>query len=168
MGRFSCLAAGLLFLALPLAAAADHHESLMQEVKALGDTLAKAMLDDDVEVMLGSYAEDAISLPNFGPRMDGIEAIKQHNAEMTAAGMKILAFTGTPTDVWQAGDQVIEIGTYEIELMMPGMPDKIQDHGKYLTVWVRDAEGALKVKAETWNTDVDPMAMAGHEAHGDH
>lgn len=46
---------------------------------------------------------------------------------------------------------------------MPGMPDKIQDHGKYMTVYVRDAEGALKIKAETWTAYLNPMAMGAHE-----
>lgn len=45
------------------AAAADDHDALMQEVDALGDALAEAMLAGDVEEMLAAYAEDAISLP---------------------------------------------------------------------------------------------------------
>ena len=119
MGALRCLLAGLLILALPAAAAADHHDALMQEVTAIGDALAKAMLENDIDTMLSMYAEDAISLPNFGPRMDGVEAFKQHNEQMAAAGMKIFSFTSDPTDVWEAGDQVIEIGTFEIELPGP-------------------------------------------------
>ena len=30
------------------------------------------------------------------------------------------------------------------------------DQGKYLTVYERSAAGALKIKVETWNTDVMP------------
>ena len=117
--------------------------------------------DGYVDFMLGMYAEDAISLPNYGPRMDGIEAFRQNHEQMAAAGMKIHSFESTPTEAWEAGDQVIEIGTYEIELEMAGMPGPITDHGKYLTIYVRHADGALKIKAETWNTDVNPMAMMG-------
>lgn len=160
---------GVLALGLVASASAEHHENLMAEVKALGDDLTKAMLADDVDHMLSMYAEDAISLPNYSPRMDGIEAFKAHHEQMAAAGMKIISFTSDPTDVWQAGDHVIEIGSFEIKLEMPGMPGPIDDHGKYLTVYVREADGALKIKAETWNTDVNPMEMmGGHEAHGEH
>lgn len=54
-------------------------------------------------------------------------------------------------------------------LEVPGMSAPIQDTGKYLTVYVRDDDGSLKIKAETWNTDTNPMATAGHEhAQGAH
>jgi uncharacterized protein (TIGR02246 family) len=138
-------------------------DKLMQEVTALGDALAEAMLANDVETMLGMYAEDAISLPNYSPRMQGKDAFREHHAQMSAAGMKIISFESEPTDVWKAGNQVVEIGRYAIELDMPGMPG-IKDQGKYLTVYVREG-GSLKIKAETWNTDVNPMMPAGGHGH---
>ncbi len=162
MRRSRCLVAILLTLGLALPALAEQHESaLMEELTAIGDELSEAMLSGDWETMLGMYTEDAISLPNYGPRMQGIEAFREHHAQMSAAGMKILSFESEPTEAWQAGDHVIEIGTFEISLEMPGMPEKIQDKGKYMTVYVRDADGALKIKAETWNTDMNPMQVMG-------
>jgi ketosteroid isomerase-like protein len=140
-------------------ASAEHHENdLMKEVTAIGDALSKAMVENDVEYLLGMYAEGAISLPNFGPRMQGIDAFRQSHEQMAAAGMKVLSFESEPTEAWQAGDQVIEIGTFAIELQMPGMPRNIEDKGKYLTIYVRE-EGSLKIKVETWNTDMNPMQM---------
>jgi ketosteroid isomerase-like protein len=35
----------------------------------------------------------------------------------------------------------------------------MEDHGKYLTVWEKQKDGSLKVKVETWNSDVDPMSQ---------
>lgn len=152
--------AGLLVLGLPATVSAG--EDLMKEVEALGDALAEAMLADDVETMLGMYAEDAISLPNYGPRMQGKEAFREHHAQMAAAGMKIDSFTSDPADVWECGSQVIEIGSFTISLSMPGMPGPMEDKGKYMTVYVREDDGSLKIKAETWNTDMNPMAMGEH------
>ena len=156
----------LLVLGLASFCWAGHHESLEKEVAAIGDALAEAMVANDVDTLLAMYADDAISLPNYSPRMDGVETFRQHHAQMSAAGMKVNSFTSEPTDVWGCGDQVIEIGTYHISLDMPGMPG-IEDKGKYMTVYVRDADGALKIKAETWNTDVNPMMqMGGDQGHG--
>jgi hypothetical protein len=87
---------------------------------------------------------------------------------MSASGMKVRSFISDPTDVWGCGDHVIEIGVYKIVLDMPGMPEPVEDKGKYMTVYVRDADGALKVKAETWNTDMNPMAMAMGDHGHDH
>ena len=159
MSAIRCVVVGLLVLAVAAAAPSGENKELMKEVEAIGDALAKAMLEDDVDTMLGMYVEDAISLLNFGPRMDGKEAFRKSHDEMAAAGMKILSFTNEPTDVWEAGNQVIEIGKYTISLEMPGAPAAIDDVGKYMTVYVRQADGSLKIKAETWNTDMNPMEM---------
>lgn len=159
-----CLVLGL--TAIPAAAQDD----LMQEVTALGDKLEKALVENDTDFLFGMYAEDAISLPNFEARVEGIEALKQHHEKMVASGMEILAFESTPTEVWAAGDQVIEIGKFEIELNVPDMPEPVEDRGNYLTVYERDDEGKLKIKAEIWNTSMNPMEMMGdmHEHGHDH
>lgn len=157
-----CLILSLLVLGWVATAPAEQHGELMKEVEAIGDTLSQAMLDNDIDTMLAMYTEDAISLPNFEPRLDGVEAFRQHFEEMSASGMEIHAFESEPTDVWEAGNQVIEIGTFAITVKVPEMPEPIQDQGKYLTVYERDADGALKIKAEIWNTDLNPMEMGGH------
>jgi len=170
MRAFRCAVAVLLVLGVAVGASAGHHEknqALMEEVTKIGDDLAVAMVGKQVDYLLSMYAEGAISLPNYGPRMEGIEAFRQSHEMMNAVGMNVLSFESEPTNVWQAGDEVIEIGKFEITIEMPGMPDKIEDRGKYLTIYERNAEGALKIKVETWNTDLNPMQMmGGHE--GEH
>ena len=156
------LVAILLIPGLAGAAWADQHqkaEALEEEVARFGDELTKAMLARDFDRMLSMYAKDAISLPNYGPRMQGLDQFRKHQEMMESSGMKVLSFESEPTEVWQAGDQVIEIGRFQITLEMPPMPDKIEDHGKYVTIYERNEKGALKIKVETWNTDVNPMAM---------
>ena len=151
---------GLFFLSLAaVPAVAGGDEKLMKEVEALGDALTKALLAEDVEGMLTMYAEDAISLPNNSPRMDGKDAFRRQHEQMAATGMKILSFENQPSDVWEVGGQVVEIGTYDIALSVPGMSETMKEKGKYMTVYIRDSSGTLKVKAETWNTDIDPMEM---------
>ena len=163
MRALRCLVALLLVSGLAVAAAAEHHEkaaALKEEVTKLGDELAAAMVANEVDKMLAMYAPGAISLPNYSPRMQGIDAFRQHHQMMESSGMKVRAFDSEPSEVWQAGDQVVEIGKYKINIEMPGMGE-IQDVGKYLTIYERNAEGELKIKVETWNTDMNPMAMMG-------
>ena len=54
---------------------------------------------------------------------------------------------------------ITEIGTYKMNRSMPGMDKPMDDHGKYLTIWEKQKDGSLKIKVETWNSDVDPMSM---------
>jgi len=42
---------------------------------------------------------------------------------------------------------------------MPDQPAPMEDHGKYLTIWEKQKDGSLKVKVETWNSDVNPAMM---------
>ncbi len=166
MRALRCVVASFLISALPaVALAAQPNVKLMKEVKAFGDVLEAMLLEDDMETMFGFYADDVISLQNYGPRLDGVAALRKHHDEMTAAGMKITSFISDPTEAWECGNQVIEIGTFAIGMTMPGMTEAFRDTGKYMTVYVRDADGALKIKVETWNTDMNPMEMGapGHE-----
>ena len=158
------LVCGYFFMLLAgVVSAGSHDDALMKEVEALGNALEVAIIEDDIDFILGAYAEDAISLPNFSPRQEGLAEFRAHHDQMSATGMKITSFESEPTDVWECGKQVIEIGKYTISLVMPGAPQPINDTGKYLTVYVRQADGSLKIKVETWNTDVNPMAMGGGE-----
>jgi len=119
----------VVFLVLSVAvvvSAGKSEEKLMKEVTAIGDSISKAMVEDDFEFLLGLYTEDAISLPNYGPRMEGLDTFREHHEQMAGSGMKVTSFESAPTEAWECGKQVIAIGTFTIALEMPGMPKPIQ------------------------------------------
>jgi ketosteroid isomerase-like protein len=39
------------------------------------------------------------------------------------------------------------------------MANEMKDHGKYLNVWQKQSDGSWKLRADTWNSDVNPMSM---------
>jgi ketosteroid isomerase-like protein len=148
---------------------------LMKKIQAMNDESAKKMVANDEAGMWANYSDDVISMPSYEPMLRGIEACKQSYKKMTEAGMKMTAFKSIVTDVIDAGNYVIDIGTYKISMSMPGMDMPWDDHGKYMTIWEKQDDGSLKIKVETWNTDVNPweemqkMQQAppgeGHEGH---
>ncbi|MDZ7740833.1 MAG: hypothetical protein U5Q03_03560 [Bacteroidota bacterium] len=69
------------------------------------------------------------------------------------------SFNTETLEVFAGGNLIVEIGKYDLTLEMPMMLQPIKDHGKYLTVWEMQKDGSLKIKIETWNTDVNPMGM---------
>ena len=140
-------------------------DDLMQEVTAIGDAMEKAIVAGDLDTIMAYYLEDAISLPEYAPMIEGREAIQQHQQDMAMSGIEISAFESTPLKVWQAGDLVVEVGTYRLSAAMPGAPMPIEDQGKYVTVYQRQQDGALKVKLEAWNTDLNPLVLASGQAH---
>jgi ketosteroid isomerase-like protein len=134
---------------------------LKAKMQEMNNTMVKAMLADDMETSLSFYADDAISLPSYEPMIKGKAAIKEHAKKSHEAGFKMNDMTLNTMDAWSDGGLAFEIGTYTVSMTMPGMPDAVNDKGKYLTVWQKQTDGSWKIKAETWNSDNNPWQSMG-------
>lgn len=132
-------------------------QELKQKIEGINKELAKAMIEGDFSKSLKYYTNDAITMPNNSKMVQGIEEIKKSNETMIQSGIKMKNFEATTLQVKSCGTQVTEIGTYKLSMTIPGMPNDYEDHGKYLTIWEKQADGSLKIKIEMWNTDVSPM-----------
>lgn len=149
------------FVVLLMASAAFSQTSAEYKAKieTINKEMRKNMLEGNSEKSLSLYTADAISLPSYEPIHDGIAAIRKATEEMAKTGWKCQAFETSTLKVIPNGNLITEIGTYKITMTMPGMEKPMDDHGKYLTVWEKQTDGSLKVKIETWNSDVYPMSM---------
>jgi ketosteroid isomerase-like protein len=147
----------LVFAFLASCSKVQDMDALKEKVQKMNDEAAKMMVANDAAGMWENYSEDVISMPSYEPMLRGIEACKQSYKKMTEAGIKMTAFKSTVTDVMEAGNLVVDIGTYEITMTIPEMGDMpYTDHGKYMTIWEKQDDGSLKVKVEIWNSDVNP------------
>jgi len=162
------------FIFISSLAYAQDTAELKKKIQEMNDKAAEMMVANDEAGMWANYTKDVISMPSYEPILRGIEACKQSYKKMTEAGMKMTAFKSVVTDVIDAGNYVIDIGSYKISMSMPGMDMPWDDHGKYMTIWEKQDDGSLKVKVETWNTDVNPWEemkkmeegkTEGHEGH---
>ncbi len=129
------------------------------KIESLNKEMAKNMVEGNTEKLLNLYTEDAISLPSYQPIREGKAAIREASTEMAKTGVKYTSFEPKTLKVTVNGNQITEIGTYSITVLPPNADKPIEDHGKYLTIWEKQKDGSLKVKVETWNSDVDPMTM---------
>lgn len=129
-------------------------------IEAMTEKSEKDILNGTIDSTMSQYTEDAISMPNFEPIIRGKDALKESYKKMVAMGMKFSKVEFTTTDVQVAGTLAYEIGTYDMVMQMPGMPD-MPSSGKYLTVYERAADGSWKIKVETWNSDAMPSMPAG-------
>ena len=65
-------------------------------------------------------------------------------------------------EVAQSGDLAFLSGTYEVTLIDPtGTP--VNDRGKYLEVWKKQANGMWKCVADAWNSDLPASVPAAPE-----
>jgi ketosteroid isomerase-like protein len=128
------------------------------KIESLNREMAKNMVAGTSDKIISLYTEDAVSMPSYSPIQDGLAAIKKANEEMMKSGWKCLSFEPTTLKVIPNGNMVTEIGTYKIRETVPGNDKPMEDHGKYVTIWEKQKDGSLKIKVETWNTDVNPMS----------
>ena len=140
-----------------LSAASQTNDELREKIVKINQQMAKAMMEGNSQAAIGFYTKDAVSLPNYSEMVKGIDAIKKSNDEMVSSGMKVNSMEFNTVMVNAYGNMVSEIGTYKMNATMPGMANPIEDTGKYLTLWEKQPDGSLKIKAEAWNTDKNPM-----------
>lgn len=160
----------LTFLFVTSLVNAQDNAELKEKIQSMNNRLAEMMLAGDEDAMWEYYVDDVISMPSYQPMMKGMEECKKASQEMMESGMEMIDFKSTVTDIIQSGDLVVDIGTYEITMKIPAMGDQPwNDHGKYMTLWEKQNDGSIKVKVETWNTDVNPwmemQKMEGQEGH---
>jgi ketosteroid isomerase-like protein len=64
-----------------------------------------------------------------------------------------LNFQSTRAMASKSGDMVYSQGTYTMTATNPKTKKPVTDHGKYLTVYTKQADGSWKAVADTFNSD---------------
>ena len=123
---------------------------LRKEIEGIVEQFGKDFNNQDSAALASYYAEDAKLLPPGSPLLQGRAAIQTFADGMFAAGCRSLDLT--TTDVIEAGDCAIEVGTFVMGIAPPGA-DPVQDVGKYVAIHRRQSDGSLKLIVDTFNSD---------------
>jgi ketosteroid isomerase-like protein len=103
------------------------------------------------------YAEDARLLPPHVPPVRGRGQIRELLREMLEAGLGDMTRATLPLHV--AGDLGYGVGVYTCARCRPGK-GPVRDTGKYLLVYRHQADGAWKVAADMFSSDLPPAERA--------
>jgi uncharacterized protein (TIGR02246 family) len=124
-------------------------------IRAADEAWSAAAHARDLDKSVSFYAPDATTLPPNQPMVTGAANIRKAFGEMLAAPGLEIGWTVTKVEAAKGGDLGYSMGTYTMSVTGPdGKP--MPDHGKYVTIWQKQADGSWKVLADTFNTDV-PM-----------
>ncbi len=135
----------------PAAAVADP-SAVRQAIEATNVKFADALNKGNVDSMLAAYGSDAIVMQPNQPVWRGHEGIRSGGQGMFAAAT-LSNVTFHTEDVQVAGDFAIETGRYEMTVT-PKQGKAINDKGKYMTVWQRQADGSWKIIRDISNSDL--------------
>ena len=135
-------------------------EEMMKKVEEWNKQFSAAMISNDKATMLSFYADDAYSLPSYSPMLIGKKAIENSMNMDESSGVKIISFSFNTKDLWINGNQMCEVGTYDLSMTVGDQGNLTQDHGKYLTIYQKQKDGSWRIKADMWNTDLNPFASS--------
>jgi len=112
----------------------------------------------DVDKTVAFYSGDAVVMPPNAERAASNEAIRKIWKDMLTDAK--VSWKAAKVEVAKSSDVGFVIGTYEVTMndVVTGKP--VNDHGKYLEVWEKQADGSWKCGADIWNSDVPATAAS--------
>jgi len=108
----------------------------------------------DAGAWSSEFAEHAVQMPPHFPANVGREAIQGWSHGFLS--MFQCRFSLNVDEVRVSGDWAIERGRYTIKLTPSGGGPAMDDIGKYITIYEREADSAWKITRDIWNSDL-PM-----------
>jgi ketosteroid isomerase-like protein len=107
----------------------------------------------NVDSFMTFLMADGSILPPNQPSVTGTDNVRGWASKMIAMPGFSVSWEANTADVAKSGDLGYTSGTYQLAMQGPDGA-AMSDHGKYLTVWKKDAAGAWKVALDTFNSDV--------------
>ena len=120
-------------------------------IQAVNAGVSTKFMAKDSAGMAANYTADAVMMPPNMAEVAGTNAILHLWGGFMGMGFKDLTLTAG--DTWQAGNTVVETGTWSLK----DQKDAVADHGKYLVLW-KEVDGQWKIYRDIWNSDM-PMPM---------
>jgi uncharacterized protein (TIGR02246 family) len=149
------LLAAVLLLSLGACTSTPQVNAAAEEkaIRATEAEFAKAAAAKDLEKALSFYADDAAMLDQNEPIAVGKAAIRESWTKMLAMPDLALNWAVDKVEVAKSGDMAYDYGSYTMSYKDPSGKKKVDDRGKYATVWKKQADGSWKAVLDMSNTD---------------
>jgi len=128
-------------------------ESAIQDMDA---QWSKAAASNDLDGTVSYYGDDASVLPPNAPIATGKQAIRAVWASLLVPGASV-SWQTSKVEVSSSGDLGYSTGTYQ-SAAKDSRGNSVVDHGKYVEVWKKQADGKWKAVADIFNSDLPVSA----------
>ena len=150
------LAATLTSVGRAHAAAPDARAADEAALRNADEDWTKAAQTKDVAAWMALYADDAVVLPPNGKMAVNRRDIAKSIGNMLALpGLIAIGRRSAKVEAARSGDLGYVQGTYTASFRNPN-GETVNDRGKYLEVWRKQADGSWKCIVDTWNSDLPP------------
>jgi ketosteroid isomerase-like protein len=135
-------------------AAVDNPDQSVAAVKDADIKWSKAAQTHDMTTFYSFYADDAAVLPANAELLTNKPSVQKYWTEQLTAGVDV-SWTPMYVEASASGDMVYVVGSYTMtSKVVKGKGKASSDHGKYMAVWKKQADGSWKAEADTWNSDL--------------
>jgi len=150
-------------MALVITSSAADTKAIEQALRDADAAWSKAAGSKDLDKIVSYYSDDATVLAPNASAATTKEAIRKIWQDMLATPGFVISCKETKVEVAKSGDLGFVSGTYEVTMNdASGKP--VNDHGKYVEVWEKKADGKWKCGTDTWNSDLPASATASAES----
>jgi len=152
----------LSFTFVGTASAADKKSGAEQALRDLDAQWSAAAGTKDLDKTVSYYAADATVMPPNTPMATTKEAIRKVWEDLLASPGLAISWKATKVEVAKSSDIGFVSGTYELTMNdASGKP--VNERGKYVEVWEKQANGKWKCGADIWNSDLPASPPASAE-----
>ena len=118
-------------------------------IRAIVKAYAPTVKSRDIEKTMAIYTADAVRLPPNAPALEhtGLKAWLEAYPTMTQFEITLDALDGS-------GTVAVARGKYTIALTIPGQKAPVEDKGKFIAVYTKQADGSWKCSEDIWNSDL--------------
>jgi ketosteroid isomerase-like protein len=171
---WGCLALVLFLSACGSKTQPDTRAADEATIKDLDAQWSKAAASNDVQAAVSYYADSASVLPPDAAIADSGPAIRAVWESLLSPGNAV-SWQPTKVQVSRSGDLAYAMGVYQAT-SKDSRGNSVEDHGKYVEVWNKEADGKWKAVADIFNSDLPPAPPAPeakaksshHSAHKKH
>jgi uncharacterized protein (TIGR02246 family) len=129
-------------------------ESVIEQVLRDADAqLSAAAAAKDLDKTMSYYSDDVVVMPPNSTSATTKEAIRSALKDLMASPGATVSWKATKVKVAKSGDLAWVSGIYE-EMTIDASGKSVKDHGKYVKVWEKQADGKWKCGADIWNSDL--------------
>ena len=149
---FLCGCIALLSITI-VGAATAADTKIEQTLRDLDAQWSAAAGAKDLDKTVSFYSDDAIVMPPNASAARTKEAIRKLWQDLIASLGFVISWKATKIELAKSGDLACLSGTYEFAMNdASGKP--VNDHGKYVEVWEKQADGKWKCGTDIWNSDL--------------
>jgi ketosteroid isomerase-like protein len=156
-----CAALALLLLtaACGVSTPPDNRAADVSALRDLDAQWSKTTATNNIDAVVAYYSDDASLLPPNAPIVTGKQAIHSTWAALLAPGVS-LSWSADKVEAARSSDLAYMTGSYTMSTKQSLSKPPATEHGKYVEVWKKQADGKWKVVADIFNSDQAESAPA--------